>query len=579
MSIPSRALRQLTSRTLPCCVLALVASMPLAQVTAWVHTDPEALPLDIAFGANGALHMLAVDAPGASVLAWTPQGQLAWSAPLPWGPGGGFYVSQLAIGPTGNVYAGAYRLGGSPAQFAVAAFDALGTPLWDSLTSFAANGSAILGELLVDAAGRVIATGRAPVPATSTSALSVLVLEADGAPAWSAQYLPVSSSVGWKSAVLDGAGGVILLGQRDSGPGKGGSLGLVHFADGGAIDWEAAYPSPAPPPNINYLPVALRRDAAGRSYALAQRPGAGGASIALVAFRADGSFLWERIYAHSASSSDEAFDLRVNVDGNATIVGTTRVPPAPNDFLVLRYSSAGELLWARTYDGSHGLEDRARGIELAPQGRAIVTGVSVVASASTAELSTIAYDEQGEELWLRRLVHPPLGVTDQCGIDVDGNGAVAVAVLAPQLLIGEELAVARYEPMGFESHGLGSAGSGGIVPLLSGLGSPGTGSSCKVVLTNGLGGAAAVIGWGAGPQAHLVLNAFGGTLYVLPAQSILQTLLGAAGVPGAGRGSLPISIPLDAAIVGLELRFQAGVIDAGASEGVALSNALEMWIG
>ena len=80
-----------------------------------------------------------------------------------------------------------------------------------------------------------------------------------------------------------------------------------------------------------------------------------------------------------------------------------------------------------------------------------------------------------------------------------------------------------------------------------------------------------------GPAAIPIL---GGTLLVQPpVLTVALTLGGAAGQPGAGSGSVPLSLPNNQALIGLRLNFQAMFVDPGAGSGVSMTNGLEAWIG
>ncbi|MCI0589701.1 MAG: hypothetical protein L0323_23030 [Planctomycetes bacterium] len=127
----------------------------------------------------------------------------------------------------------------------------------------------------------------------------------------------------------------------------------------------------------------------------------------------------------------------------------------------------------------------------------------------------------------------------------------------------------------FTPYGIGLAGSGGVIPALEGTGIPLAGSAVSVDLTGGLGGATGVL---AVSLASASIPLVGGTILVDLASAFFfpLALAGPGGVPGAGTASLGFVVP---PLAGLEAFFQAGVLDAGAAAGIALSNGLEMCIG
>lgn len=129
----------------------------------------------------------------------------------------------------------------------------------------------------------------------------------------------------------------------------------------------------------------------------------------------------------------------------------------------------------------------------------------------------------------------------------------------------------------FGQYDAGTAGSGGFVPDLSG-----TDSECRggytIQVSGGLGSAPGFF-WVAGSPATIPF-ACGNILVNLadPLFTSIRVKLG--GSPGvAGVGSLNLGGPDVSALAGLDLYLQGLFFDAGACQGVALSNGLLMDIG
>ena len=92
-------------------------------------------------------------------------------------------------------------------------------------------------------------------------------------------------------------------------------------------------------------------------------------------------------------------------------------------------------------------------------------------------------------------------------------------------------------------------------------------------MTGGLGGAAGALFLG---KSKIAQPLFGGTLLVVPTLSVP---IGLAGPPGAGSASLPLLIPNTESIIGVNINFQGVFLDAGAPQGVSMTNGVELWIG
>ena len=123
------------------------------------------------------------------------------------------------------------------------------------------------------------------------------------------------------------------------------------------------------------------------------------------------------------------------------------------------------------------------------------------------------------------------------------------------------------------SFGAGLAGSGGLIPTLTGSGTPVIGSEVSLDIANALGGAVAVYALGTTPSVQPFR---GGTLYVAPPFSTaVVTLGGAPGVPGAGTYSFGGTIPEDPGLQGVTYYSQALVFDPGGPRNAALTAGLE----
>jgi hypothetical protein len=166
--------------------------------------------------------------------------------------------------------------------------------------------------------------------------------------------------------------------------------------------------------------------------------------------------------------------------------------------------------------------------------------------------------------------------------DVDGDGRNDVIVGAPASggmnLPGYVKVLSGKCGGTWLVYGSGLAGSGAIVPTLTGEGCPGLGLTPRARIANALGGATA---WILGGPAPAALPFKGGTLLVSPGSATIVPLVlsGPAGVPGVGTLLLPIPLPNIPAYIGASLRMQTLVPDPAAPAGWAMTAGLQFTIG
>jgi len=134
-------------------------------------------------------------------------------------------------------------------------------------------------------------------------------------------------------------------------------------------------------------------------------------------------------------------------------------------------------------------------------------------------------------------------------------------------------------PFGWLPYGDAKAGTGGAEPALSAPGQATMGGAVSLAVTHGLGGAAGALFLGNGPASRTSLSLFGGTVLVQPTVTVPIVLGGPPGAAGTGTWSSSLSIPNHAALAGANFNFQAILLDGGATFGLSMSNAVELWIG
>jgi len=124
--------------------------------------------------------------------------------------------------------------------------------------------------------------------------------------------------------------------------------------------------------------------------------------------------------------------------------------------------------------------------------------------------------------------------------------------------------------------GPGTAGTGGLVPSLSLVGSPTIGNAAFAIqLSQGRGGAPAALA-AAAVEASIPFG--GGTIYILPLVTLNAILSGPAGVAGAGSFAFSIPIPFEPVLIGGVVSVQGGVLDPSATDSVALTQGLRTTI-
>ncbi|MCB9304848.1 MAG: hypothetical protein H6566_29820 [Lewinellaceae bacterium] len=143
--------------------------------------------------------------------------------------------------------------------------------------------------------------------------------------------------------------------------------------------------------------------------------------LVCIPFFAQPTLLWESAY-HGAIADDQPNAMAVDNAGNVYITGFTDTPSETTDYLTIKYNAAGDILWARTYNGAANGDDVAHGLKVDASGNVYVTGQSQ-GPGDGVNMVTIKYNAAGVQQWAA--VHS--GATNSINIgyniatDVFGN--------------------------------------------------------------------------------------------------------------------------------------------------------------
>lgn len=126
-----------------------------------------------------------------------------------------------------------------------------------------------------------------------------------------------------------------------------------------------------------------------------------GADRILVArYTRAGDSRWVRLFKWRGATALGLGALAVDRSRHVYVLGTVRTAGRGQDWLILKYSPSGKVLWMRRIDGRR-RDDFAGGLAVTPGGAAYATGAITLGDGST-EALTVKYSRAGKLLWRRR---------------------------------------------------------------------------------------------------------------------------------------------------------------------------------
>lgn len=117
-------------------------------------------------------------------------------------------------------------------------------------------------------------------------------------------------------------------------------------------------------------------------------PAGTSSDLVTLQFNSAGALQWTGCYDGAVHSTDQIADLEVDPFGNVYVAGSLRGVGYQDDYVLLKYSPSGTLLWDRTFGTA--AKERVVGLELDNDANAYVVG----------NAGLVKYDPDGNQLWV-----------------------------------------------------------------------------------------------------------------------------------------------------------------------------------
>ncbi|MBI5774166.1 MAG: SBBP repeat-containing protein [Verrucomicrobia bacterium] len=365
-------------------------------------------------------------------------------------------ASAVATDNNGNIFVTGYSSGFQQDDYSTIAYSSSGVPLWTNHYNGSANGDDQASGVVVDGSGNVFVTGSSANEFGSSDFATVGYSSA-GVPLWTNRYDgPSNLTEEAATIVVASNGNVIMTGRSDNGGGNWDSA-TVAYSGAGLPLWTNRYS----PPTGGYPVSAVDRDGnvfvtgGGLStvaYSSAGVPlwtnGYGGAGFArdvtvddsgnvfvtgragigyaTMAYSGAGVPLWTNFYNGPGNSTDEAFAIVADHNGNVFVTGYSYGLGTDFDYATLAYSGNGVPLWTNRYSGPVFNWDQAYAIAVDGDGNVFVTGYSTGSSSTGQDFATVAYSSTGALLWVDRYNGPGSSSDVAFALAVDRNNDLYV---------------------------------------------------------------------------------------------------------------------------------------------------------
>jgi uncharacterized delta-60 repeat protein len=361
------------------------------------------------------------------VLKYSPAGVLVWQKT--WGGTDSEWGEGIAVDVSGNIYVTGptYSFGAGMDDTFLLKYSSAGALLWQK--TWGGTGADRGNGVAVDASGNIYVAGYTGSFGAGVDDVLLLKYSPAGALLWQKTWGGTDSDDAFSVAV-DASGNIYVTGRtRSFGAGSWDVL-LLKYSPAGALLWQKTWGGTDSDDGQR-----CAVDASGNIYVTGgtRSFGAGMDDAFLLKYSPAGALLWQKTWG--GTDMDYGWSVAVDVSGNICVAGSTASFDAGlDDVLVLKYSSAGALLWQKTWGGTD--YDNGNGVAVDASGNICVTGETYDLTRILQGVSGTETAPAGTETTPAGTETAPMGTeTMPAGTETTPAGSETYAVAADAILL------------------------------------------------------------------------------------------------------------------------------------------------
>ncbi|OWY25474.1 T9SS C-terminal target domain-containing protein [Sphingobacteriales bacterium UPWRP_1] len=246
-----------------------------------------------------------------------------------------------------------------------------GTVLWTQIYNGPGDGADEALALVTDAGNNIYVTGFQKGSGAGNDFIT-LKYAPDSTLLWTAIYNYSSNQYDQSNSIALGSNFVVVTGQSDNDPTSGTNDDYVtikyNMSDGTPV-WTQRYNGLG---NAQDRPAKVVADASGNVFVAGTSDNGANFDFVTLKYSAVGELLW--VQYGDRGDTDRATDMIADATGNIYITGRSMNTANNYDYYTLKYNTNGSLLWSNIYDYVE--DDRPNRLTLDPSGNVLVTGQS-----------------------------------------------------------------------------------------------------------------------------------------------------------------------------------------------------------
>lgn len=319
------------------------------------------------------------------------------------------FSADIALDKSDNIYvAGTSYLSELESDIVIIKYNSNGKKIWTARYHRPEYGYYLCEaeKILIDSFGNVYVTGTICNPGASYDYL-IIKYNSFGFEEWVRTYNGVGNGDDQPVGIVTDATGNIYITGFSVNKNFGYDITTIKYDLQGNQKWVSRYNSNPNRLNIEDVPYDIDIDEESNLYITGYDKSGFTKDITTLKIDANGNIQWTANYQGNGGDDDIATAVAVDNKGSAYVTGYTYNLGTDYDYTTIKYNTAGQMLWVKTYNGAGNYQDFANDIALDKYGDVYITGksngrIKSYTSDSTSEIVTSKYSTTGDSIWTAR---------------------------------------------------------------------------------------------------------------------------------------------------------------------------------